>query len=419
MKIPTTFWYSVITWICRIIVGFVFIVSGFSKSIDPWGTIYKVNDYLNVLGFQLWPNLILIGVFSLCACEFLIGLFVLLGCFRRGGVVAAMIVMSFMLPLSLWIAIANPVSDCGCFGDAFIISNWTTFEKNIIVVICLCWLLKFNRTTMNLISPALQWLCFLASFALIGFIELVGYYYQPLVDFRAYPIGTKINNDSDESDSESSVSFIYKKDNIERIFSEDDILPTEDSGWFFVGRIVNDEDKKYSDNQFRIWSIDTEEDLTDEVLEPQEDQLLILIPDLSTISLSTSWQLNSLYDWASEKGINVSAIVSGTESSIETWTDTAMPNYPLYKSDDTDIKILARGNPAIVFIQQGVIVWKSTLKALATDDFMQLNDTSSPMIFFHDNNRILINTITIWIIIVLSLMSITCIGRLSKHSKFL
>ena len=418
MKIPSSYLQSVITWICRIIVGTIFIISGFSKSIDPWGTIYKVNDYLNVLEFQLWPNLILIFVFSLCVCEFLIGLFILSGCFRRGTIVAAIIIMAFMLPLSFWIAIENPVSDCGCFGEAFVISNWTTFEKNIIITVCLIWLFKFNQTAISLIAPALQWLCFLTSFALIGFVNIVGYYYQPLIDFRGYPIGTKLNSNN-ENREESTVSFIYKKDNIERIFSEDDILPSEDSGWIFVSRIVNNKDKESDDKQFRIWSTDTEEDVTDEILETENDQLLILIPDLTTISLSTGWQLNSLFDWASEKNIDVTAIVSGTESSIETWTDIAIPNYPIFKAEDTDIKILARGNPAIVFIRQGMIVWKSTLKALETDDFMQLDSSITPMTFFHDNNRILINTITIWGIVMLSLMSMTFIGRLSKHNKIL
>lgn len=415
MKLSSSF-QSITTWICRIIVGAVFIVSGFSKSIDPWGTIYKVNDYLSVWGIQLWSNLILIVVFSLCACEFLIGLFILSGCFRRGTVVAAIIIMAFMLPLSFWIAIADPVSDCGCFGEAFIISNWTTFEKNIIIVICLIWLFKFNKTAISLIAPALQWLCFLASFALIGFIEIVGYYYQPLIDFRAYPIGTNLNRD-DDNNTESKVSFIYKKDNVERIFSEDDILPDEDSGWVFVSRIINEKDRESTDNQFRIWSIDTDEDITDEILDTTKDQMVILIPDLTTISLSTDWQLNSLFDWASEKDIAVVAIVSGSKNSIESWADTAIPNYPVYKAEDTDIKILARGNPAIIFIRHGIIVWKSTLKALATDDFMQLSHSSTPMTFFHDNNRILINTLTLWGIIILSLMSMTFIGRLSKHNK--
>lgn len=418
MKIPSSSLQYLITWICRIIVGAVFIISGFFKSIDPWGTIYKVNDYLNVLELQLWPNLILIFVFSLCACEFLIGLFILLGCFRRGAIVAAIVIMAFMLPLSFWIAIANPVSDCGCFGEAFAISNWATFEKNIIIVVCLSWLFKFNQDAISLVAPALQWLCFLASFALIGFVEILGYYYQPLIDFRAYPIGTKLNN-SNEDEEDSTVSFVYKKDDEERIFSEDDILPSEDSGWIFVNRIVNEGNKKYTDNQFRIWSVETDEDITDEILENDKDQLLILIPDLNSLSLSIGWQLNSLSDWASEKEIAVAAIISGNEHNIEEWADTAIPNYPIYKAEDTNIKILARGNPAIVFIKQGTIIWKSTLKALATDDFMQLNHSSTPMIFFHDNNRILINTVTIWSIIILSLMSMTFIGRLTKQNKIL
>ncbi len=60
-----------LTWLCRLLVGGTFLFSGFVKAIDPWGTIYKLNDYLAALGIGLWDNLVLVGVIILCVFEFL------------------------------------------------------------------------------------------------------------------------------------------------------------------------------------------------------------------------------------------------------------------------------------------------------------------------------------------------------------
>ena len=38
--------------ICRIILAATFIVSGFTKVIDPWGTAIKINEYLSIYGFE-------------------------------------------------------------------------------------------------------------------------------------------------------------------------------------------------------------------------------------------------------------------------------------------------------------------------------------------------------------------------------
>ena len=107
-----------VTWIIRVLVGGVFIFSGFVKAVDPWGTLYKVEEYLNVMGIGLWHSIVVAGVFLLCAFEFTIGIFLILGCYRRSAPWLAFITMCFMLPLTLWIAVFNPVADCGCFGEA-------------------------------------------------------------------------------------------------------------------------------------------------------------------------------------------------------------------------------------------------------------------------------------------------------------
>ena len=97
--------------ICRILVGIVFIYSGFVKGVDPLGSDYK---------------------FSMA--EFLIGICLFLNIKLKTAVWGAILFMGFFTPLTLILAIKNPVTDCGCFGDALILTNWETFWKNIILL---------------------------------------------------------------------------------------------------------------------------------------------------------------------------------------------------------------------------------------------------------------------------------------------
>ena len=126
---PENKWVKFITWFLREITGAVFVFSGFTKAVDPWGTLYKIEDYLGVMGLDIWPSIVKVGAFTLCAVEFIIGILLCFGTFRRTVCWGAAAIMCFMLPLTLWIAIYDPVPDCGCFGDALVISNWATFWK--------------------------------------------------------------------------------------------------------------------------------------------------------------------------------------------------------------------------------------------------------------------------------------------------
>lgn len=409
-----------ITWIVRIFVGIVFIISGFVKAIDPWGTLYKVYDYLNVMNLQVWPNLVLVGVFSLCVLEFLTGVFLITGSFRRSSVYLATIIMAFMLPLSLWIAISNPVADCGCFGDAFIISNWATFWKNILICIGIFWLIRHNTNAICLITPALQWLAFVSSGVFIIVIELFGYVSQPLLDFRPYKIGEDIVEFGKTSENEPSFIFIYEKDGVKKEFKETDELPDESEGWEFIDRVKVESSstgqvKKNNDSKnFRIWSKDGEEDETDMVISPNGKELLIMMPDLKEVSPATTWKLNSLYEWALEHDIMMIGVVSGSQEEILNWEDLSMASYPIYTADDTHIKEVARGNPAVVYLEDGKIVWKSTLTAINIDDFLQPETNYEAKNFSFDNERILHNSIYLYIIVMGVLIVLSFTPRLKN-----
>lgn len=388
---------EIATWIIRLAVGSVFMFSGFAKAIDPYGTLYKVDAYLASMSLDIWPNLELVGVFALCAAEFLVGVFILTGCFRRSTAIIAAIIMAFMLPLTLWIAVSDPVDDCGCFGDAFVISNWATFWKNVALTAAIAWLVVYNKKCHWLVTPALQWIAFVATSIFIVIIELFGYISQPLIDFRPYKQGESIIDFENQTHTEEpQFIFIYEKDGIRKEFRDTDVLPEESEGWEFIDRkelprqqptVSTAENGK----SLRIWDKTGEEDVTEEAIGEKGMELLVMMPNLKEVSPATTWKLNSLYEWSIKNNVFMAAVVSGTPDEIDEWEDLSMASYPIFTADDTQIKEVVRGNPAVVYLVDGKIEWKSSLAAINIDDFLSPGTSTDAMTFGTDNMRILRN----------------------------
>ena len=121
--------------ISRVIVGLIFMFSGFVKGVDPLGSAYKYHDYFVAFHLDfLSPFVLYLGIL-LCVLEFMIGLALVTGVKMRLATILVTIFMVFFTILTFILALTNPVSDCGCFGDALILTNWETFFKNIIIMI--------------------------------------------------------------------------------------------------------------------------------------------------------------------------------------------------------------------------------------------------------------------------------------------
>ena len=412
-----------ITWLIRLITGSVFIFSGFVKAIDPWGTLYKLIDYMGAMHIPVFRNLLIVLTFALCAYEFVVGVFLFLGCFRKSAPVFAALLMAVMLPLTLWIAIANPVEDCGCFGDALVIGNWTTFWKNVVLCLLIAWLIKYNTICRSLISAPIQWIGLLLTAGYCIAISVIGYIYQPLLDFRPYHIGTSLVDISDDTAEESEsddIRFIYAKNGVEESFSIYDELPDEESGWVFVRRETesqnvsaekpsdkdneeNGTSESLSEKNLRIWADGGNTDVTDEVFEDNSPRIILLMPDLKDVSIATTWQINSMYTWSREHDIDFIGIVNGSEEDIANWRDLSLAEYPIYTADDTQIKMVARGNPAVVYTKDNEIIWKSTLRALGMNDFQSADAYGNAESFTRNDKAILYN-ITGFYLIMLTIL---------------
>lgn len=409
-----------LTWLMRLSIGGIFILSGLTKAIDPWGTYYKMTEYLTAMHLPImeWGNTVLVMVFILFSVEFLVGVSLVLGCFRKATPIMAALFMLVMLPLTLWIAITDPVADCGCFGEFLILSNWGTFIKNCFISLGVVWLLKFNIKAKCLISPYLQWIGAFGACFYIAAVGYIGYWQQPMVDFRPYKTGVKLLSEEDGAEYLPVYEFVYEKDGEERTFGEDDDLPDEAEGWKFVRRdekefVKNDNaspDTPKSGGDFRIWSEDGEEDVT-ETLSGYDRQLILLVPDIESLSMATSWKINKLYDMAKADNTEFFAVVAGSQESIEEWKDLSSGQYPIYTAEDTSIKELARGNPSLVSLENGVIKWKSALSGLGLNDDDSMEIRTYPIAMNKTGGEVLLELS----LILLSLLAVLVAASMIRY----
>lgn len=355
-------YHPALLWLFRVLVGATFVVSGFVKSVDPWGSFYKISEYIDVWGLDIPSSIVVLGAFVLGGFEFVFGSLLMFGCYRRVAVWLLTLMMVFMLPLTVYIAIADPVADCGCFGDFLILSNTATMVKNVVLMLMLLYLAVFNLRVAGLFGVYIQWVIGgLLSFYIVV-VSFFGFNIQPLIDFRRFAPGNPLvvsDADDDDSDVETVYEFVYEKDGKRQTFAIDN-LP--DSTWTFVDRKVVDGSEELSEG-FSV--IVDGEDIISDIVDSQADLFLVTIPDLKAVDISYTYLLNELNDYITARGGAMAALVNGDERAMDWWRDISMASYPIYSVESTLIKELARGHAAIVYVRDGVVVWKRTLSSIS------------------------------------------------------
>lgn len=367
-------WMRWIVWILRLAVGFTFILSGCAKTIDPWGFIFKIEEYLRLWDMIQPRSLVLMGAVALSGAEFVLGVLLATGCYKRVTIWLMLAMMAGLLPLTLYIYISDPVADCGCFGDFLVISNGATFFKNVLITAALIYLAVYNKCVRGLFGSYIQWLVVFICSAYMILIAFVGYNLQPLVDFRSFPIGRSLVADADAELPEAEFEFIYEKDGKRESFAQD-ALP--DSTWTFVDRkLVGGSSADTDITDFTV--LDGDEDISSEIILPEGYQILALIPEYDRADVSYTYLLNELQSSLDQIGGNVTALIAGSQDDIEEWEDLSMAEYPIYTAEGTMLKEMARGTMALVGLHDGVITWKRTAGSVDADMVDELVARNTP-----------------------------------------
>ncbi|MCH5219948.1 MAG: DoxX family protein [Muribaculaceae bacterium] len=386
-------WFGIkpLVFCLRLILGVVFIFSGFVKAVDPWGGLYKITDYFQAWGTTISHEMALTLACALASFEFILGVMTLLGCYRKATRWLVLLFMSFMTVLTLYIWIADPVSDCGCFGDAFILSNSATFWKNIVLLALSGVYFRYNNLLSGIIMPRIQWFALVITAAFIFAIEIYGYQVQPMIDFRPFPKGTDVSKYVDSAD-EAEMFYIYERDGIRQRFSIND-LP--DESWKFVERVNVTGDNS---EQPTIAVFDEQDDdVTSFIFEEDGNQCMLLVSDIKRYGISRSEMIDRLYDYCENNDIDMFAIIAGNADSCRRWAEDIGVEFPVYYAEDTDIKMIARGDASLVMIKDGKIAWKTNIFALPPD-FPENRDAVASDSWIVNPKRPLFTCFLFWII---------------------
>lgn len=369
----------IVVWsnFCRFLLAVVFLFSGFVKANDPLGTVYKVQDYLEAWGFLgLSKGNVPYAVAMLFALlEFIIGIYLFFGIRRRVAPLLVLLVMSFMTPLTLWLAIANPISDCGCFGDVVVLTNWETFFKNIVLLVAAISVFRWKRYIFNLVTTKVDWLISLYSIVFILFFTLFNLRYLPVFDFRPYHVGADIQKGMSIPEGKKptvyETIFIYSKNGKEQEFTIDN-FPT-DSTWTFVDSKTRVKEKGYEPpiHDFSITSLDTGEDLTEEILQSDQYTFLLVAPWLKQADDSGMDLINQVYDYSVEHGYRFLCLTASSEQDIMDWQENTGAEYPFALVDEITLKTMIRSNPGLMLLKKGVVLRKWSVSNLP--DEYQLN----------------------------------------------
>ena len=352
-------WLRVAVWLMRLIVGGVFIFSGFTKGVDPWGGLFKIEDYFAAWHVSATHAELLMVACGLALCEFILGIIVISGSWRRVGAWLAMLFMLFMTGLTFYIMLEDPVSDCGCFGDALILSNTMTFWKNVVLLTLTVLLVIYGRKCRGLFLPEFQWMPIVFSVIYLIVIEFVGYTFQPVIDFRPFPVDTDMVAMAEDAEN-GKMMFVYEKDGKQTTFGLDDI-PYDDDSWKFVKRI----DAEGDDSQPKLAVFEGPDDVTSDIFKDEGDQYIIVVSDPERYGISRGDMANRLYDYAKDNNADMFSIVAVPEDSVDAWKERVSAHYPVYHAEDTDLKMLVRGDGGFVMLRDGKILYKANVYQLA------------------------------------------------------
>ena len=355
--------------ICRALMALTFVFSGFVKAVDPIGTQYKIHDYLSAWGLDAWNAdwLTLTASIALSTAEFFIGMMLLFAIQRRVVSRLALMLMTAMTILTLWIYISDPVSDCGCFGDAITLTNGQTLAKNIVLtaaaIIMAIWPLEMAR----LIRKNTQWI--VINYTVVFILAVSGYslYYLPQFDFRPYHVGADIKKGMEIPEGaeqpEFVTTFILEKDGQRKEFSLEEY---PDSTWTFIDSRTVQTKKGYVPpiHDFSITTVDEGEDITEEIVADKGYSLLLVSPHLEQADDIHFDEINRLYDYTKQHGYRFLCLTASTEEAIGRWKDRTGAEYQFANTDETTLKTIIRSNPGLVLLHNGSIKGKWSHNAL-------------------------------------------------------
>lgn len=361
--------------IFRIILGILFVFSGFAKCIDPTGGAIKIEDYFVAWGLDVPFTIDLILSFIQNIIEFSAGFMLLFNLFVPISSIVTLAFMCIFTPLTLYIAIANPVSDCGCFGDALKLTNWQTFFKNLIFLPIAIAVFAYRKKYISKLKTIGQMSATLLGCAIAFVVSFTGISNEPLIDFRPYSVGTDINEAMsipfDAPQPEYKSTFILEKNGVQQEFDEFN-YPYDDSTWVYIETYTEVISEGYIPPIKDFTLLDRYgNSQTNMILTSSRPILIAISPNLADVDDDSAQKLVHLNDVAMQNEYFLYIATASPSDIQQQFESKFKTGFDFLQADETMLRTITRCNPGIIIIQNGVIVAKYHINHLPYDrDFV-------------------------------------------------
>ncbi len=346
-----------VAYILRFILGAVFIFSGFVKAVDPLGFAYKIIDYFAAFNMQWFDSFAVFFSIAMSALEFAIGAALFFGIKNKLSSWLVLLFMTFFTGLTLYLALKNPVSDCGCFGDAIILTNWETFYKNVFLivfaVITFLWRKKFKK----LFSCRVEWLLMLVLLAIPVGVSIYGMRHEPIIDFRPWKTGAslKIQGDTEEK---YYVTYKNKETGETKEYLSPD-FPWNDSVWVatweFVGQRV---DAPPFPKTYIYMGDEQGHDYFKSFTQHENFQFILIMYYIEKANLNNIQKIKEFAEKSFAVNIDFIALTGSTPEKVKQFRENYEIPFEMFYSDEITLKTVVRSNPGLILIKDGTIISK-------------------------------------------------------------
>lgn len=366
MKIKDTNLNWTLNVVARVVVGLVFIFSSFVKGVDPMGTSFKITEYLTAWSFfgMSFDWLVPLATFmsmALIVVEFTTGVMLLFGAFRRLSAWVLVLMMLFFTFTTLFDAITNKVTDCGCFGDAIKLTNWQTFWKNIALDVPTVWifLTRSLRRKQRFERDVLITLFAMVAMVLFGLFNINN---EPCIDFRSWKVGNQMMEMDENAQVKSYVTYVNKETGEKDEFLSEELVkrmedPAWEEKWEWESSRVEDPHEIKADG-FSMLDMDMN-DHAKELIGMDDYLLIATVHHLDKVNEQGQQALKSVAAWAEENGVLMVLLSSALSEEVQSFLyENGLDNLDFYFADATAIETMARSNPGFVLMKGGKVMGK-------------------------------------------------------------
>lgn len=354
--------FKILANVCRLILACTFIVSGFTKVIDPWGTALKVNEYLSIYGLEYLQGGSMVFSIWLCGAELMMGCMLLFKVRIRLISIFAVLSMVFFTVLTLLSATLIPVEDCGCFGEALKLTPWQTFAKNVVLLpmsFVVWW--RYRPDRIFAFNP-LEIVLTVTFFCLTMYLGYYCYRHLPLIDFLPYRIGVNIHEAMHApvvEAGETHTVLVYRNRETGKLheFSLEDTEWQDADRWEWVDTRTTSEVPSIRPLVSEFALRDADGDATEQIVTAPGTVYMLCVTSFDRLPRACARRMARLVERAREEG---AAVVCLTPQPLDgvTCHDFGTGGVRCYNIDASTMKTMLRAENGLVVLRDGTITAK-------------------------------------------------------------